>query len=283
MAFSGACRGQSAGCIGKAGWPVGSFRLTEGPDAPAPQAGRGPNRGRHPGPSQGLYTTGRTPCGDKPERTTPSRSPFGARMQWPEPAYTEQSLARLRAPDEGRCRADPHCTRDGGGRHRRLPALFLTFSTVPRSFGAVDPPRGDQPTPGGEDRLQADVVRPGPERRQAGDVLQRRRRAPGGVVPQGRRLPHRGRLLQGGRAAEQQQAAAAAARQRPRPGRRTAARPRPRRPAPAPAPAAPAAGRRMPPAPTRPTGPASASTSPATTTPRATAARTSSSSGRGRR
>jgi hypothetical protein len=65
---------------------------------------------------EGLYTTGRTPCGDKPERTTPPRSPFGARMQWPEPAYTEQSQARC-APDEGRCRADPHCTHDGGGRH----------------------------------------------------------------------------------------------------------------------------------------------------------------------
>jgi hypothetical protein len=44
--------------------------------------------------SKGLNTTGRTPCGNKPERTTPSRSPFGARMQWPEPAHTEQSLAR---------------------------------------------------------------------------------------------------------------------------------------------------------------------------------------------
>src|ERR1700761_7791502 len=31
----------------------------------------------------------------------PSRSPFGARMQWPEPAYTEQSLARLARPTKG--------------------------------------------------------------------------------------------------------------------------------------------------------------------------------------
>jgi hypothetical protein len=43
--------------------------------------------------SPGLYTTGRTPCGTMPERTTPSRSPFGARMQRPEPAPTEQSQA----------------------------------------------------------------------------------------------------------------------------------------------------------------------------------------------
>ena len=49
----------------------------------------------------GLYTTGRTPCGDKPERTTPSCSPFGARMQWPEPAHTEQSLARQSRPTKG--------------------------------------------------------------------------------------------------------------------------------------------------------------------------------------
>ena len=54
-----------------------------------------------PGSIQGLYTTGRTPCGDKPERTTPSRSPFGARMQWPEPAHTEQSLARVACPTKG--------------------------------------------------------------------------------------------------------------------------------------------------------------------------------------
>jgi hypothetical protein len=42
----------------------------------------------------GLYETGRTPCGDESGRMTPFRSPFGARMQWPEPAHTEQSLAR---------------------------------------------------------------------------------------------------------------------------------------------------------------------------------------------
>jgi hypothetical protein len=42
----------------------------------------------------GCKKTGRTPCGDEPERTMPPCSPFGARMQWPEPAHTEQSPAR---------------------------------------------------------------------------------------------------------------------------------------------------------------------------------------------
>src|ERR1700735_5616333 len=55
----------------------------------------------HRGQPPGLHTSGRTPCGTKPERTMPSRSPFGARMQWPEPAYTEQSLARLARPTKG--------------------------------------------------------------------------------------------------------------------------------------------------------------------------------------
>src|SRR6202021_2051104 len=38
----------------------------------------------HRGQPPGLHTSGRTPCGTMPERTMPSRSPFGARMQWPE-------------------------------------------------------------------------------------------------------------------------------------------------------------------------------------------------------
>ena len=53
----------------------------------------------------------------------PSRSPSGDRMQWPEPANTEQRKAPC-APYEGRCRADPHCTRgDHSGRphHRQYP------------------------------------------------------------------------------------------------------------------------------------------------------------------
>ena len=99
--------------------PIDPGPTRQGLDAPAPRRPTGPEKRGHTNrrTTEGLYTTGRTPCGDKPERTTPSRSPFGARMQWPEPAYTEQSLARVCAPDEGRCRADPHCTHDGGGRH----------------------------------------------------------------------------------------------------------------------------------------------------------------------
>jgi hypothetical protein len=63
-----------------------------------PSAGRGRSateRERHRlRTPEGLYETGRTPCGNKPERMMPACSPFGARMQRPEPAHTEQSLAR---------------------------------------------------------------------------------------------------------------------------------------------------------------------------------------------
>ena len=129
-------------CIRKTDGRTGVFRLIE-VSARLPAGAPGQlNSGRHPGSIQGLYTTGRTPCGDKPERTTPSRSPFGARMQWPEPAYTEQSLARLRVPDEGRCRADPHCTRDGDRRHSSYPRSFSRFSAARPRLRRGCPPRG---------------------------------------------------------------------------------------------------------------------------------------------
>ena len=60
---------------------------------------------------------------------------------------------RPRAPDEGRCRADPHCTHDGGGRHFFL-SFFSPCSVVPRRSarnadvaapGAGDPPCHRQP------------------------------------------------------------------------------------------------------------------------------------------
>ena len=98
-----------------------------------------------PRTTKGLYTTGRTPCGVEPDRTMPSRSPIGARMRWPEPAHTEQSLA----PTGARRREVP-C---GSALHsrRRWPSfLYLSFllrcSVVPR------PPRpetaGTSPAPG---------------------------------------------------------------------------------------------------------------------------------------
>src|SRR5580704_7470308 len=45
--------------------------------------------------------TGRTPCGDEPERTMPSRSPFGARMQWPEPAQHRAEPGAQARPTKG--------------------------------------------------------------------------------------------------------------------------------------------------------------------------------------
>src|SRR5580704_15143089 len=51
------------------------------------------------------------------------------------------------APDEGRCRADPHCTSDGNGRHSSTRDLFRVFQQYVRSVGAGEPPRSEQPTP----------------------------------------------------------------------------------------------------------------------------------------
>src|SRR6185437_8313707 len=53
----------------------------------------------------GCTTTGRTPCGDEPERTMPPCSPFGARMQWPEPAqHRAEPGAQLRLTKGGAVR-----------------------------------------------------------------------------------------------------------------------------------------------------------------------------------
>jgi len=67
-----------------------------------------------------------------------------------EPAHTEQSLARAeRAPDEGRCRADPHCTRDGSGRQCCCCSNCTHIVVRRRSCrGAGDPPRGGELAPG---------------------------------------------------------------------------------------------------------------------------------------
>ncbi len=97
---------RGSGCIRKTG-PISTAKPCRGLGAPACRQGSPypqrelTNRGPPERTPPGLYTTGRTPCGDKPERTTPSRSPFGARMQWPEPAHTEQSLARHARPTKG--------------------------------------------------------------------------------------------------------------------------------------------------------------------------------------
>jgi hypothetical protein len=97
----------------------------------------------HRGQPPGLHTTGRTPCGTMPERTMPSRSPFGARMQWPEPAPTEQSLA----PSRARRREVP-C---GSALHSRRPSpscrndhrYFHAVHQPPARFGAGGAHRPD--------------------------------------------------------------------------------------------------------------------------------------------
>jgi hypothetical protein len=73
----------------------------------------------HRGQSPGLHTTGRTPCGD--HARTDDAFPLSVRgayaMAGARP--TPSRAWRHRAPDEGRCRADPHCTNDGHRRHHR--------------------------------------------------------------------------------------------------------------------------------------------------------------------
>ena len=168
---------------------TGVFQTNRGLDAPARRRAGTVNRGRHPGPIQGLYTTGRTPCGDKPERTMPSRSPFGARMQWPEPAYTEQSLARRARPTKG-----------GAVRIRialgtavaviAIPAIFFAFfSSTSAASARLSRHEASEPAPGGEDQRHADVVRRGRERLQNGDVRQCRGSRKGADVPLRDRLP----------------------------------------------------------------------------------------------
>ena len=92
----------------------------------------------------------------------------GARLHRAEPGAP-------RAPDEGRCRADPHCTSDGDSRHSSTRDLFAVFSSTSAASARVIRHEASEPTPGGEDRRQADVVFPSPKRRQDGDVFQRRR------------------------------------------------------------------------------------------------------------
>ena len=195
------------------------------------------------------------------------------------------------APDEGRCRADPHCTSDGDGRHSSTRDLFRVFQQYVRGVDAGIPPRGEQPTPDCEDRRHADVVFPSPIRREDGGLFQRRRIGERGD------LPHRVRLSEvtcgrtavsegtrgttaGRRASSirgQRHAAAAATGT----GSCTCTAPAPA-PTPAPRRRRPAQ-RPTPPVPTRLIGPVSVNTSPMTTTARAMAARTSSNSLRGAR
>ena len=153
---------------------------------------------------KGLYTTGRTPCGDKPERTMPSRSPFGARMRRPEPANTEQSLGATGASDEGRCHAVPHCTRDGHGRHCHSSIDSHVVQRHPERLGSGGPrgrSRDPVTTTGGGAQTEPDVLRRGREGLSVRDLY------PGGRTPRRRGLPQvrglhalppRGGLPQGG-------------------------------------------------------------------------------------
>ena len=114
------------------------------------------------------------PAATSQERTTPSCSPFGARMQWPEPAHTEQSLACLVRPTKGGAvRIRIALATAMAARHSSTRDLFLVFQQYVRSLDVGPTPRGDQPTPDGEDRRHADVVFPSPVRREAGGLFQR--------------------------------------------------------------------------------------------------------------
>jgi hypothetical protein len=56
-------------------------------------------------------------------------------MQRPEPAPPSRAW-RHRAPDEGRCRADPHCTNDGHSRYHWNDDWYFDFEHPASAFGA---------------------------------------------------------------------------------------------------------------------------------------------------
>ncbi len=169
------------------------------------------------------------------------------------------------ASDEGRCRADPHCTRDGGSRHSHTRDLFRVLHHELRCFGAVCPPRGGEPTPDGEDQRHVDVVRPSRECLQTGGLRQRRgsRRGPdvslrdrlhqdsGGATSAGRRTSSG--CCRGCRGSCTEQTRRHTGGNSGSAGSAGPAPPSPEDP--------------TPPVPIRPTGPASVNTSRATTTP----------------
>jgi hypothetical protein len=126
----------------------------------------------------------------------PPCSPFGARMRWPEPAYTEQSQARQGAPDEGRCRADPHCTCDGGGRHNHHSCNFCIDEQRSGGVGkrrspCRSPSHRVRTSPRECTRHEAHVVFASTEIGEVGHFLQRGDRQSRGELPQ------RGGLLEG--------------------------------------------------------------------------------------
>ena len=288
IGLSHACCEQSSSCIPKADGQGGSFRLIEVSTRPPAGPAETMNRGHHPGPIQGLHTTGRTPCGDKPERTTPSRSPFGARMQWPEPAHTEQSLARLARPTKG-----------GAVRIRialgtavaviAIPAIFFAFSSSsPAASARLSRQEASSQHQGAHMhhavRINDTLMSYAQAQKAAAMVTY----ANAVKAAQVKTYLTEVAYLKAVAAQKQQQQlrqrqqTGAPRRRQPRHEQQRPRQPRRLRPPlrrhrhrslPEAAP--------MPPAPTRPTGPASVSTNPAATTPWATAARTSSSSGRG--
>ena len=266
--------------------PIGSTQTDQGLDAPARRLAGTTNRGRHPEPTPGAVhnrphtlrrssQNGRCLPALRSGRECNGRSPPTPSRAW-----------RNDAPDEGRCRADPHCTRDGGGRHCHTRITFRVVQQYPAASArvtrheAISQHRAVKIDSKLMSYAQAEKVA------QAGDVLQRRGRAAGGDVPQGRRLPqgargrqHTARRLPAAAASAAAAAASQAQAAAGSPGSGGRSRgtgsgtgAAPLRPAPRP----------MPRAPTRPTGPASDSTSRVATTARATAGRTSSRTGRGR-
>ena len=80
------------------------------------------------GQPKGLYTTGRTPCGASQNGRCLPALRSGRECKGRSPP-TPSRAWRLRAPDEGRCRADPHCTHDGGGRHCYIHTSNLRLSS----------------------------------------------------------------------------------------------------------------------------------------------------------
>jgi hypothetical protein len=88
-----------------------------------------------PRKTPGLYTSGRTPCGT--HARTDDAFPLSVRgayaMAGARPHRAEPGAI---APDEGRCRADPHCTHDGLSRYCRYDHWNFHAVHKPHGFGA---------------------------------------------------------------------------------------------------------------------------------------------------
>ncbi len=207
----------------------------------------------------------------------------GANAKGRSPPTPSRAWRAHGAPDEGRCRADPHCTRDGSCRHNGSNLSFRVTEQHLVSHGQRELPPGHPAPRGRPTQTEADLVLRDPEGRQDRHVRQGGRGPTAvGLSPDGGQ-PERGHVSRGpgllglggpgeattGSSGGGGSGSGGGRRRQQRQRQRHTLRP-PRRPC--------HRVGRTPPAPTPPTGRASANTSRGETTAKVAVARTNSSS-----